>query len=88
MQEWTLIASPEVREARDAVLSAEMELDAFPSRTNPSFDNAAYQAQLQVVSDLKARYAEIRAAAAANAAAAAVVTPPKPTVRSLLYPNW
>ena len=71
-----LIASPEVREARDAVLSAGTELTAFPSRTDPSFDDAAYRAKLQVVGDLTARYAEISAAAAANAAAAAVVTPP------------
>lgn len=88
MQKWTLNASPEVREARDAVLSAIRELKALPSHTDPSFDDAEYEAQLQVVCDLAARCTEIRAAAAANAAAAAVVFPPKPTVRSLLYPNW
>ena len=93
-----MIAFPEVREARDAVLSAETELRAFPSRTDPSFDNAAYQAKLQVVDNLTARYAEISTAAAAIAAAAAVVTPPPPAVPVLylhfqmgtpkLLPRW
>ena len=57
---YKIIASPEVKEARDAVLSAETKLRAFPSPLDPSFDDAAHRAKHKVISDRTARYEEIR----------------------------
>jgi hypothetical protein len=77
----SLIGSPEVKEAAEAVRRAEKDLLTYPSATESGHDRARYAVLLRARDDAVESFCATRDAAAANRAAAATpaeVSPPAP----------